>query len=178
MRQRTWKAWTAGDEAYMRRRYPHDRTVDIAALLGRTRKSVLMRAKSLGLKKTDAYLDAHGGKFDPGQHCHRKQPVGTERVNYWGVRERKIRDNREPGPAWRAVHVLMWEQANGPVPDGHVVVFADRDATNIQLSNLLLVSYAENMRRNTIHRYPVEIVQTMRLCGRLKKRIRAYEERA
>ena len=40
--------------------------------------------------------------------------------------------------------MLLWEQRHGrPVPDGHLVLFADGDRRNFDPANLLLVSRAE-----------------------------------
>lgn len=37
-------------------------------------------------------------------------------------------------------HRFLWETANGPIPKGHKVIFADGDKTNITLDNLIMVS--------------------------------------
>ena len=39
--------------------------------------------------------------------------------------------------------MLNWEAVHGPVPKGHVVILKDGDKTNLDVSNLLLVSRAE-----------------------------------
>jgi len=44
---------------------------------------------------------------------------------------------------WKSKAVLLWESHNGPVPQGHVVIFADRDKNNFGISNLLLVNKRE-----------------------------------
>jgi hypothetical protein len=44
---------------------------------------------------------------------------------------------------WRKKHHIIWEKANGPIPGGHVVIFADNDKSNFRLKNLLLVSRRE-----------------------------------
>ena len=40
-------------------------------------------------------------------------------------------------------HILIWEEANGPVPKTHSVLFLDQDKENFSLDNLKLVSKAE-----------------------------------
>ncbi|MNR41009.1 hypothetical protein D3C85_1593470 [compost metagenome] len=77
----------------------------------------------------------------------------------------------------KSVHSLIWEEANGEIPTGHIVVFRDRNSQHLVLENLELVSRAENMRRNTIHRYPPELKDTIRLLGKLKKKIEAAHEK-
>jgi len=77
-------------------------------------------------------------QFKPGCSLNRK-PVGSERVGYDGYHWVKTADPR----TWRMKHRLVWEAANGPVPDGHVIVFADGDRSNTGLGNLLLISRRE-----------------------------------
>lgn len=49
---------------------------------------------------------------------------------------------------WVHYHRYKWEKKNGPVPPGYMVVFKDGDTMNTRLSNLKLMSMAENARRN------------------------------
>lgn len=86
-------------------------------------------------------------QFKKGHKPQNHRPVGSERVNADGYRERKV---AEPN-VWRAVHLLAWEAVNGPVPKGHVVIFKDSDRLNCDISNLLLVSRAELARMNQRH---------------------------
>lgn len=115
-------------------------------------------------------------QFKKGHKPHTWVPVGTYRVND-GYLERKITDL--PGPPnvrWHGVHRIVWEEANGPTPAGHVVVFKpgrfSNVLENITLDAVELVSRAELMRRNTIHNYPEEITNVMRLRGVLKRAIK------
>jgi len=83
-----------------------------------------------------------GGKqtqFQKGQKGWNYKPVGTERTNTDGYVEIKIAD---PGK-WKSKHIIIWEEANGLVPKGHVVIFADGNQQNVTLENLLLVSRRE-----------------------------------
>lgn len=102
-------------------------------------------------------------------------PIGSERISKDGHVERKFTDDPtlHPVARWKGVHRLVWEAANGPVPAGHVVVFrpgrATTDVSRITLDALELVTRAELMRRNTIHRYPAELKQTIRLVGKLRR---------
>ena len=75
-------------------------------------------------------------QFPKGHRPANYKPVGSERIDAGGYTWVKITDPK----TWRMKHVLIWEAANGPVPNGHVVIFADGDKSNIVLDNLLLVS--------------------------------------
>jgi hypothetical protein len=83
-------------------------------------------------------------QFKKGHKPWNYQPVGTERVNTDGYVDVKIADPNK----WRAKHVLLWEAANGPVPQGHVLIFGDGDKTNVELDNILLVSRKQLVRLN------------------------------
>jgi hypothetical protein len=67
------------------------------------------------------------------------KPVGTERTNTDGYVEIKTADPNK----WRPKHIIIWEKANGPVPKGYVVIFADGNKQNVVLNNLLLISRKE-----------------------------------
>jgi hypothetical protein len=43
-------------------------------------------------------------------------------------------------------HRYVWEQANGPIPDGHNIAFRDGNRQNCDLSNLYLISREEAAR--------------------------------
>jgi hypothetical protein len=65
------------------------------------------------------------------------QQIGTEKTQK-GYLKIKVSTN-----VWREKHILVWEAANGQIPKGHVVLFADRNKSNMNLDNLLLVSRRE-----------------------------------
>jgi hypothetical protein len=77
---------------------------------------------------------------------------------------------------WTRLHLLKWEKKHGPVPPGYIIVFKDKDTMNVKLSNLEMITLAENMRRNTIHNYPPELKQSLRIVSKLKRKIKKHEE--
>lgn len=94
--------------------------------------------------------------------------IGTERISKDGYLERKINDDMPLRKRWRAVHLLLWESHNGPIPAGHKVVFRNGDKRDIRIDNLEMISNAECMRRNTIHRMPKELREVCHLRGVIK----------
>ena len=64
------------------------------------------------------------------------QPIGIERVSKDGYLQRKINDDMPPQKRWRGVHIILWEERNGPLPKGHAIVFRDSDKKNIVYENL------------------------------------------
>jgi hypothetical protein len=106
------------------------------------------------------------------------KPIGTERISKDGYLERKINNDLPLQARWRAVHLLVWEAANGPVPPGFAVCFKNGDKTDIRLDNLELVSRRDLMARNTVHNLPAPLPQTIQLLGALKRQIRRRTEHA
>ncbi|MBO3274164.1 HNH endonuclease [Pseudomonas sp. Milli4] len=118
-------------------------------------------------------------RFKPGQVNGRAaqllKPIGYERVTDDGILQRKIRDDGPPQRRWKSVHMILWEEQHGPVPAGHMVAFRDGNRRNFAPENLVLISRAENMQRNSIHRYPPELKDAIRAAGKLKRTIREKE---
>lgn len=117
-----------------------------------------------------------------GSAQHNYLPIGSERLSRDGYLERKVTDDPSLAPArrWVAVHRIVWEQANGPIPSGHAVAFLpgrkSTDVEKITLDAVELVSRAELMRRNTYHNYPKEVVQLIQLKGALNRKINRRSE--
>lgn len=109
-------------------------------------------------------------RFPKGHKPHTWVPIGTEQVRD-GYLWRKVTDNGGRFD-WKQVHVMLWEQHHGPLPKGLILVFRDRNKQNIQLDNLELITRAENCRRNSIHRYPPEVKELIRLQKKLEREIR------
>lgn len=130
-----------------------------------------------GVKGWDAGGRSRETQFKPGRMPQTWQPIGTVRRRSDGYWVMKVSD--EPVPSrfnWTLLHHLLWEAHNGPIPEGHLVVFRDGNANRILLENLELITRAENARRNSIHRYPPEVRDVMRLRGRLRRAIKEAED--
>ena len=110
-------------------------------------------------------------RFSKGHRPHTWQPIGTEVIREGGLLYRKVRDDGPTYKHFKAVHVLVWEAAHGPVPRGHVVVFRDRlpKHINITLDRLELVTRAELMRRNSYHNLPEDIRGAITMKARLSR---------
>lgn len=84
----------------------------------------------------------NNGCFTPGHVSANAVPVGTERKGEEGYTWVKIQDGAK-NKNWVMKSRLIWEQANGPIPDGQCVIFVDGNPDNICLENLALVSKQE-----------------------------------
>lgn len=117
-----------------------------------------------------------------GAAQHNYVPIGSLRVTKYGSLERKVTDDPDLYPArrWRPVAHLVWEAANGPIPAKHVVRFLPGMATTVEaeitIDRLECISLAENMRRNSLHRYPKEIANAIQLRSALNRRINSVEK--
>lgn len=73
---------------------------------------------------------------------------------------------------WILYHQKIYQDAYGPIPKNHIIVFKDRNPMNLSLDNLECITRIENMRRNSFHRLSPEIKQTIKVLTKLKKTIR------
>jgi hypothetical protein len=105
------------------------------------------------------------------------QPIGSLRLSKDGYLERKVTDDPAVYPArrWVALHRLVWEVTHGQVPAGHIVVFKPgrktTEAEAVTVDGLECITRAENMRRNTYHRYGPEIAKLIQLRGAINRQI-------
>lgn len=197
------KYWSPDDDAQLARLYSTSASArEIGDLLGRTKSAVKNRVHVLGLKKPDGATNggrflpgctswnkgnkgfdaggrSHATRFKPGHRSGRAetlvQPIGAER---WvdGYLQRKVNDGLPMHRRWKFVHVIVWEEANGPVPRGCVVVFRSKDRSDIRVENLECITRRELMARNTVHNLPEPLRQVVRLKGALTRKINDLEK--
>jgi hypothetical protein len=75
---------------------------------------------------------------------------------------------------WELLQRYNYRMFIGDIPNGHVVILKDGNCLNCHPFNLELISQRENMLRNSIQRYPGELIKTMKILSRLKKQIKTY----
>lgn len=93
------------------------------------------------------FRSTYGYQTRKGHAARTQLPVGTERTMRPGTGHGytivKVREKSTVPMAddnWVMKHVLVWQEANGmEVPEGHCVVFADKDHRNFDPGNLVLV---------------------------------------
>lgn len=96
--------------------------------------------------------------------------LGALRINTDGYIDMRV--SFAPGAlGWRMLHLVLWEDAHGPIPKGYCLRFKDGDQLNVELANLELISRADNMRRNSVHNLPPELKQSVQLLDALKRAI-------
>jgi len=105
-------------------------------------------------------------------------PPNTKYDGYISIRrdsdERSYAHIRIAKGKFILLHRHIWEQANGPIPKGMVVVFKNGDTSDLSIENLELITRKENMLRNSIQNYPIEIQQAQIALNKLIKSINNY----
>ncbi len=119
-------------------------------------------------------------QFKPGQKPQNHLPIGSLRVQSSGYLQVKLTDTGYPPRDWVMYHRYVWEQAHGPVPTGHLVVFRDgrkrAEASEITLDVIECITRQEHMRRHTCHQYGPELASVVQLRGALTRAIRNREK--
>ncbi|GGY87995.1 HNH endonuclease signature motif containing protein [Shewanella fodinae] len=113
-------------------------------------------------------------RFKKGHIPANHKPIGSERIDTKdGYVMVKVAEPR----TWRLKHIVVWEQHNGKLPDGHVIWFIDNDRTNCSIENLMLVTQGENAVTNKfgLGRAAPQDKTTVQLIA--KTRIKARERR-
>lgn len=95
-------------------------------------------------KGTKGVCKANKTTFKKGNKSWNYKPVGSERINSEGYTDVKIADPNK----WKLKHHILWEKEVGPIPEGYVLVFADRNKQNIKIENLLLVNKKQILTMN------------------------------
>jgi hypothetical protein len=113
------------------------------------------RKKTTCLKELAVMASSHFGLAFTVSHLSnslrdsgiRHRPLYSERIDKKdGYTWIKISITSPKRKAWKEKHRWLWEQANGPIPEGMVIIFLDRDRRNCELENLALISRAENVK--------------------------------
>lgn len=195
------RRWTSQEREYLRAHYPDTPNAELARALSRTVASITQAAIKVKLRKSASFMASPAsGRRQPGQEPwnlgrpHKStgrsaetqfkkghtrnvvHPVGSTRTNKDGYVEIKTGDDLPwPVRQWEHYHRLVWMRHNGPIPKGHVVVFKPGtqsvDLDKIVIENLEMITRTELMKRNTIHRYPAELVGVMLQIGRMKGKL-------
>ena len=111
-------------------------------------------------------------QFKPGHKPHTWHPIGHERISADGYHQVKMSDTGVTRRDYVNISHLVWFYAGrGDIPPGHALIFKDGNKLNADLDNLELVTRAELMRSNTLHRLPEELVRVVRLRGAINRQI-------
>lgn len=116
--------------------------------------------------------------FKTGHNTHNSLPVGTEIIKKGKVMIKcDTEGNSKSHKWWKYKHHIIWEEAHGPIPKDHLIVFADGNPNNFDLNNLVCVSRGEALVMNQNHFFRNDAEATK--CGvALSKLILRRNQRA
>lgn len=131
---------------------------------------------------TGHHPNTRAAQFKKGNKPHTWVPVGTFRVNNRMLEIKYSDDPGGPSARWKFYGRHVWEQAHGPVPAGHLVVFkpgrASTDPEAVTLDAVELITRRQIMERNTVHRMPPELARATQLRGALNRTINRLTKQA
>lgn len=83
------------------------------------------------------------GQFKKNHIPHNHVPVGTVTV-VQGDKLIKVSETGEQWERWRYLSRVVWEEHNGPIPEGMCISFKDGDNMNCDISNLMMITKSES----------------------------------
>lgn len=119
----------------------------------------------------EVYQKAAATMFKKGGIPHNAIPAGGEvlRKDKNGHFYRMIKTAGERRLKYK--HIYLWESRCGKVQKGYNVVFKDGDTLNCTFENLECISNEELMYRNSKANYPREVIPSLMIINKLKKKI-------
>lgn len=197
----TYKKWTTEETKKLSKLYPSKSNRELAEIFGVSIYQIKSKAQRMGLLKSHDHMERStlgqftrgmtpwnkglsympendATRFQKGNKPHTWRPIGTitnrsGRTNEWNI---KVANTGIRSTDWRPLGEYVWMQAGfEPPTPSEVIRFKDgykaKSPSCYKIERLEKVTRAENMNRNTIHRYPEELKSTMRMLGQLKKEI-------
>lgn len=197
--------WKPHEIELLKQHYADSNIHELIQMLNKSDRKIYNQARNLGLKKSAEYEEKRRlfdienlrknttKRFQKGQTAWNKGIKGSIPNNVTSFKKGNLPHNtRNEGETrlnkegyllvkiahkkWVRKHYLIWEEVNGKVPKGYILRLKDNNRDNYDISNIELISRAENMRLNTMHRFPEELKQTIRLLKKLKKKINEKQD--
>ena len=136
------------------------------------------KAASLGTKaQKGLQLGGKKTQFKKGHVPASRKPIGTE---VWSEDKQTYYIKIANPDVWVKKKRYLWEQAHGPIPEGHVIICKDNDPRNVTLDNLLCVSHramTSVFQRGLRTEYP-EINEALHTLAELEMKLKKEEMRA
>lgn len=95
-----------------------------------------------GRKGMQMHPNAVATQFQKGHTPANKTPIGTVLMKDDGYLWKKVGEGARD---WRQLHRLIWEEAHGEIPKGHMITFKDGNRENVVPENLEIITRAEHM---------------------------------
>lgn len=100
------------------------------------------------LKDPEKIRRFYENQYKKGNVPHNALPLGTIIKNSDGYLIRKKQMEGSQWERWEMLHRAVWEEHNGPIPEGMMVAFKDGNTENCDIGNLILIDMAENVAMN------------------------------
>lgn len=108
-----------------------------------------------GMTGRPVHANSKATQFKKGCKPANQKPLGHERIcskdDCVLVKVAEKNPYTNAPTRYRYKHQVLWEQHNGPIPHGHVVIFKDGNKRNFALDNLELVNRKVLLRMNKHH---------------------------
>jgi hypothetical protein len=122
--------------------------------------------------KKGVFFGSVRNQFKKGHQPHNTRNIGAEKEDKYGYVWVKIGTGKTKYERWKPKHHIFFGE---PVPKGMILIFKDGNKRNFDKSNLELISRSENMKRNTIYRYPQPIIDLIRINKKFQRKISEAE---
>lgn len=118
-------------------------------------------------------------RFKPGHRPKNEKPLGTIAKTKDGYLIRKISMTGTQWERWEFIHRRVWEDHNGPIPDGMYITFKDGNKENVSIENLMMITRAENqaMMRKGLRCEDPDIMEAGLAMVRLENAVKDREKK-
>jgi hypothetical protein len=110
--------------------------------------------------------------FKKGNATWNEKYDGYERINPEGYTEVRIAPK-----VFKLKQRIIWIEANGEIPKDHLITFRDGNKQNFALENLECISKSENMRRNKLQNWPLELQTSIVQLNKINRKIKQRNEK-
>jgi len=177
----SYRYWSKEEVTYLRKHYGRKHVADMTTQLGRSVRAIEKKAAKLGLvskrKGSPVYIMGADRSRKPRKIIYgADHPAWRPPLVPWQNKGRMyIKRTASGDPEFYSRYLIETMRGIELAPD-QVVFHRDGNPLNCELSNLEVISRAELACRNSIYRYPAEVVQVIRTITKLKKAIYHAEE--
>lgn len=129
--------------------------------------------RNKGIKGMPSHPNQIPTQFKPGQRSKNWRPVGSTRIDSDGYVQIKMAEGKFK---WKFLHRVVWERMNGPIGRDFVMSFIDGNKLNCKITNLTLITKAQNAINNSIHRFGPELAAIYMIKGQITRHINRREK--
>lgn len=112
--------------------------------------------------------------FKKGHKPHNYRPVGSERITVDGFVEIKVADPNK----WDLKSRVIYQQHYGKIPKGHKIIYLDGNRLNLDINNLKLVTFEEELIMNAkkLRYNDADLTNTGHILSQIESKIRKLKK--